>query len=294
MAVFANLRKGTEEIKKAATRSGGGGGFIPELRWKDDGEVHYVLFLQSADEIPTVLYHKMMDCGTKDDKTMWRSFISRRDPNIDGPSGYDPLDDRGYKPTNRSIGLVVEMERTKKNGKDHFVPMERTFTRKDDDGNEEEVTEPAVYLVIEAPSTFYSPITSFADEVGPIEDQVFLIKRVGKSTDTSYNPIAMQGKTFDVPEDEVLASVLTRLESYVEDLASEDRMRELVEGLPEDHVFNKYAKLKGNKKGGSSKSSGRFSEKAAPKAKTSDDSEGESKPKKRSRFDELKAEITGN
>lgn len=306
MAVFANLRKGGEEMKKAAASGGKGGTFVPNLRWKDDGEKHYVLFLSGMDDIPTVLYHKMMDCGTnpKTNKPMWRDFISRRDPNIDGPSGYDPLADRGYSPSNRSIAIVCEMEPVLKGGKIvSFKPMERTFNRKTEDGGSEEVTEPAIYLVIESPSTFFPNLRAFADEIGPIEDQVFCITRQGKDQNTTYAPIAYTGKEFEMPEN--VEEAEKRLEAYVEELASEDRMREIVESLPEDHVFNKYAKMKGGSaKSTSTKSSSSSAGRFSGGAKVADDMDGDdaepkaeapaAKPKKRSRFEELQAELTGN
>lgn len=302
MAVFANLRKGGEEMKKAATSGGKGGAFVPNLRWKDDGEKHYVLFLQNMDDIPTVLYHKMMDCGTnpRTNKPMWRDFISRRDPHIDGPSGYDPLDDRGYKPTNRSIAIVCEMEPVLKAGKiDSFKPMERTFTRQAEDGSgDEEVTEAAIYLVIESPTTFFPNIRAFADEIGPIEDQVFCITRQGKDQNTTYAPIAYTGKEFEMPEN--VEDAEKRLEAYVEELASESRMREIVESLPEGHVFNKYANRKGGaaKAAAKSASKNRFSNdaKTAPQVEDepTEEPKAAAKPKKRSRFEELQAELTGN
>ena len=289
MAVFANLRKGSEEIKKAAqSGSGKKGGFMPTLRWKENEEKHYVLFLQSIDDIPTVLYHKMMDCGTLDNgNKMYRDFISRRDPNIDGPSGYDALDDLGYKPTNRNIAIACEMEPVlDSSGKiKSFVPMTRTFERKVEGGGKETVEEPAVSLIIEAPSVFFAPLTAYADEIGPIEDQVFLIRREGKDTNTSYTPIAVN-KPFEFPEG--IDDAIERLEAHVETLADADRMRELVESAPEGYVFNRFAKLKG--KGGASAPAEEPASKPAPRAAKP----AESKPKKRSRFDELKAELTGD
>lgn len=293
MAVFANLRKGSEAMKKAASAKGGrGGGYVPTLRWKDDQEKRYILFLQSVEEIPTILYHKMMDCGVneKTGKQQWRDFISRRDPGIDGPSGYDALDDLGYKPSNRSIAVVCEMEPVLKGGKiESFVPMTRTFERSVEGGGKEEVTEPAVSLVIEAPGVFFPQINAYADEVGPIEDQVFLIRREGKDQNTSYSAIAMN-KEFEAPEGS--EDAIKRLEDHVEELASEDRMRELVESLPDDHVFNRYAKMRGSGQKTESKATSRASSDDAPAEKPKP--KAEAKPKKRSRFEELQQELTGN
>lgn len=300
MAVFQHLRKGSEAMKKAASSGGKKGGYVPNLRWKEDQEKHYVLFLQSVEEIPTVLYHKMMDCGVneKTGKTLWRDFISQRDPEIAKLNGlspadaYDPLDDRGYRPTSRSIAVVCEMEPVLVGGKiDSFVPMTRTFERNVEGGGKEEVTEPAVSLVIEAPGVFFSPVTAYADEVGPIEDQVFLVRREGKDQNTKYSAIAMN-KEFETPEN--AEDAIKRLEEHVESLADENRMRELVDSLPEDHVFNKYAKMKGGK--AEAKTSSKPAAKTStPSAKSEPAAaKAEAKPKKRSRFEELQAELTGN
>lgn len=300
MAVFQHLRKGSEAMKKAAQSGGKKGGYVPNLRWKDDQEKHYVLFLQSIEETPTVLFHKMMDCGVNEQtgKKIWRDFISQRDPEIAKMNGispaeaYDPLDDRGYRPTNRTIAVVCEMEPVLVGGKiESFVPMTRTFERTVEGGGKEEVTEPAVSLVIESPGVFFPQINAYADEVGPIEDQVFLIRREGKDQNTSYSAIAMN-KEFEAPEN--AEEAVKRLEEHVETLADEAYMRKFVDSLPEDHVFNKYAKMKGGK------AEGNTSSKPAPKAKSSSTkaepaaAKAEPKPKKRSRFEELQAELTGN
>lgn len=252
---MANFRRGAEAIVAAASRTGGGK-FTPTHRF-EAGETKYLQFLTSIDEIPTVLMHRFITVGVKEDgNKKYADFISRRDPALDGPEGYDELIDRfGSNPSQRCIAIAVELEPVydKKPGTTKkvlagFDIATREYT--DSEGTEKEV--PNVALVIESPFTLFTHVTNFAD-IKPIEDVVFAVKRNGKGTDTSYTLIEA-GEALDLGDEPEIEAFFEEFdfEAYLEDLADEDRMREAIEPLPDDFVVNPWAK-KGKGKGGKDK-----------------------------------------
>lgn len=238
---MATFRRGAEAIQAAASRSGGGK-FTPTHKF-EAGDTKYLQFLTSIDEIPTVLMHRFITVGHKEDGSpQYRDFISRRDPALDGPDGYDELIDRfGSNPSQRCIAIAVELEPVyeKKGGKKVLAGFDlatREYT--DSEGNEKVV--PNVALVIESPFTLYQHLTAYAD-LKPIEDVIFAVKRNGKGTDTSYTLIEA-GEALDLDDD--LADFFEEFDfdAYLDELADEDRMRELIEPLDDDFVVNKWAK----------------------------------------------------
>lgn len=240
---MANFRRGAEAIQAAASRSGGGK-FTPTHKF-EAGETKYLQFLTSIDEIPTVLMHRFITVGFREDGSpKYADFISRRDSALDGPEGYDELIDRfGSNPSQRCIAIAVELEPIyKKNGTkkvlEGFDVAYREYT--DSEGNEKSV--PNVALVIESPFTLFTHVTNFAD-IKPIEDVVFAVKRNGKGTDTSYTLIEA-GEALDLEDDEEIGAFFEEFDfdAYLDNLADEDRMRELIAPLDDDFVVNKWAK----------------------------------------------------
>lgn len=245
---MATFRKGAEAIQAAATRSGGGK-FTPTHRF-EAGETKYLQFLTSIEDVYTILMHRFIIVGSKENgDPRYADFISRRDPSLDGSEGYDPLIDRfGSNPTQRCIGLAVELEpqykkQGAKNVLDGFDIATRQYT--DSEGEEKEV--PNIALVVESPFTFFGHLTAFAD-IKPIEDVVFAVKRTGKSTDTQYTFIQAGDALDDIDGlvDEFLEEF--DLEGYLDELADEDRIHELIDPLPDDFVVNKFAKKPKGKK----------------------------------------------
>lgn len=242
---MANFRRGAEAARAAATRSGGGK-FTPTHRF-EAGETKYLQFLTSADEIPTVLMHRFITVDYKENgDPIYKEFISRRDPDLDGPEGYDELIDRfDSHPTSRCIALAVELEPVYgKQGTKKVLEGFDIATREYTTGEGEEKVVPNVALVIESPFTLYQQVFDNAD-VNPIEDVIFAVKRNGKGTDTSYTLIPA-GEALDLEDD--LAEFFEEFdfEAYLEELADEDRMREYIAPLPDDFVVNRFAK-KGKK-----------------------------------------------
>lgn len=247
---MAAFRKGAEAVQAAATRSGGGK-FTPTHRF-EAGETKYLQFLTSMDETYTVLMHRFVTVGHKENgDPKYADFISRRDPSLDGPDGYDPLADRfGLSPSNRTIGVALELiPKWKQNGTKKvlagFEPAMRTFTNKDD----EEVEVANIALVVESPFTFYTHLTAFAD-LKPIEDVVFAVKRTGKSTDTQYTFIEAGTALDDDVIGEYVEEFLENfdIEEYLEGLADEEKVHELIDPLPDDFVVSRFAKKGKNQK----------------------------------------------
>jgi hypothetical protein len=245
---MAEFRRGAEAIAQASQRKSGGR-FAPVFKF-DAGETKYVQFLMSMDEIPTVLMHQFIVVGYREDgNPKYERFISRRDPALDGPDGYDELIERfGVSPTNRSIALALEVEPevTRSGGKktiEGFVPATRQFER---DG--ETVTVPAFGLIIESPNTFFTHLAANADLMA-IEETIFAVKRTGKSTDTTYTFIPTGHDALDVEEELAEFAEWFDFEAWLDELADEDRMRELIGPLPDDFVVSRFAK-KGNDGGG--------------------------------------------
>lgn len=303
---MASFRRGREAAAAAATRSGGGK-FTPTHRF-EAGETKYLQFLTSWDEIPTVLMHRFITVGFREDgNAIFRDFISRRDPGLDGPDGYDALIDRfESQPSQRCIGLAVELKPIYgKNGTRKVLESFEVVTREYTDSEGAEHVVPNVALVIESPYTFYSHL-GVVDDITPIQESVLAVTRTGKSTDTTYTIVPIG----DALSDEELAGLGVDeffeefdFEEYLEELADEDRMHELIDGLPSDFVVNKYAKRgkgKGNAKAEQS-DKGRSTrarrvkdeEPEAPEAgETEGDGEAEeATPTRARRFSQLRKEV---
>jgi len=246
---MANFRRGAEAIKAAATRSAGGK-FTPTFKFETD-KTTYLQFLTDLDDIPTVLMHRFIIVGHREDgNPIYEHFISRRDPTLDGAEGYDPLVDRfGVNPSSRSIALAVELEPEWGGGSGSrktikgFDIATRQFTTKDDETKEV----PAVALIIESPFTFFDQLTAIADMGEEITEKVFAVKRNGKGTDTSYTLLPV-GDALDF-EDELDAFFEDfDFDAWLDELADEDRVRELIDPIEDGATVTKFPP-KGKAKG---------------------------------------------
>jgi hypothetical protein len=239
---MAQFNRGAEAIEKAAASGGGGGKFMPVFKF-EAGETKYVQILMSIDDVPTVLMHQFIIVGEREDgKPIYERFISRRDPALDGADGYDDLIDRfEVNPTYRSIALAVEVEPVYGAGTgrrkqiEGFGLAERQFER---DG--ETVSVPAFGLIIESPRIFFQDLAVNAEMGKGIEETVWAIRRNGKGKDTSYTFIDTGVEALDVEEELGEFEERFSFDDYLETLADEDRMRELVGELPDDARVSQY------------------------------------------------------
>lgn len=245
-----SFRRGAAAIEEAASSKGGGGfrPFVPTIEWRDDRESKHVLFLTPVDEIPTVEYHDWIPVGkgqkaNGETYTKYEQFISRKDPAI-GES-YDELQDRlDVRPKSRSIAVAVELDPiTEKDdkGRDRvtgFVVATDTYIRKDENGNEEEVAQPLVGLVVQAAQNFFGWLSSYDASQGPIEETPMNVTRRGKDANTTYDFIALEGRTVDLNPlfDNIdgvsyLREEMADLVASLADLTDEDAAKAIADAL---------------------------------------------------------------
>lgn len=241
-----DFRRGAAAIEEAATSRGGGNfrPFVPTIQWKDDKEEKYILFLTPVDEIPTVDYHDWIPVGkgekaNGDTYTKFEQFISRKDPAI-GES-YDEIEDRlNTKPKSRNIAVAVELEPIlEKDAKGReravgFVVATDTYTRKDDNGNEIEVEQPLIGLVIQAAQNFFGWLSSYDASQGPIEETPMHVVRRGKDANTTYDFIALESRPVD----------FTPLFDSIDGLSYlRDEMDDVLSSIEEAESFEAAAKV---------------------------------------------------
>ncbi len=274
---MAKFRTGGEAVAAAATRSGGK--FTPTVKF-EAGKTKYLQFLTPLDETPTVLLHNFIITGEREDGgKIYNTFISRRDPALDGADGYDPLIDKfGVMPTNKTIGLAVELEpqfEKKAGGGRQVLVGFDVATRQFENKDGETIEVPAVGLVVQSPSNFWNHIV-VNDDIKPIEETVFAVTRTGADTTTAYTFVPA-GDAMDLDEDLDEFFEQFDFEALLDDWADEDRIRELIDPLPSDFVVSAYAQ-KGKKGKGKSSSQSTRSRKAAEPEEADETEEQEAAP----------------
>jgi hypothetical protein len=196
-------RRGLGAVEQAANRKGGTKfrGFVPEIRWREDGEKKYVLVLSSFDgedsnAVVVADLHEFIPVGNGEKAngetyTKYESFVSRKDP-LAGGEDYDDLEDRlGNKPRTRCIGVAVELEPEFKtvNGRNRpagFKVKTDTFTRNGDNG-QEEVEQPLIGLIIQSAFLMWSPLGSLDESQGPLSQLPVEVTRRGKDVNSRYD-----------------------------------------------------------------------------------------------------------
>lgn len=191
------FRKGRQAAEAAASRKGGNGDFrpfVPEIKWREDGEKKYILVLTDPDELATLDIHEFIKVGTGEKANgetypKFESFLSRKDPFLG--EDYDDLSDRlDNVPKTRVMGVVVELEpvmetvRGRQRPKGFAVKTD-TYTRRTDDG-EEEVTYPVMGLVAQSSALMWSPLLSLDDSAGPWVELPIEVTRRFKDANTRY------------------------------------------------------------------------------------------------------------
>lgn len=238
---MASFRKGGEAVVAAASKSGGGA-WAPIMRF-EGGETKYIQFMMPMDDIYTVLMHQYIIVGDREDGSpIYERFISRRDPGLDGAKGYDEIWDRfGYKPTERSVAIALEVEPIFDAGKGSrktitgFDVVERQYENQEG----ETVTVPNFALIVESPKTFFTHLAANAD-IKEIDETIFAVKRTGKGTDTTYTFIDTGEDALDVEDLFEEFTETFDLEAWLENLADENRMAELIGPLPDDAKISAF------------------------------------------------------
>lgn len=209
-----DFRKGTEALQAAQKAAKGGGNFrnfAPFISWGDNGDEHYLLFLNQWEDMPQVDYIGFIpQKGEKKDGSEFtynEAVIARTDPALGESS--DPLTDEwDAKPSARHIAVAVELEPTftevkgRKRPSGFEVKVE-SFSRRvrDEDNNltdeTEEVTAPVVGFVVQSPHNFFNVVQSYDAGELPIHETPVKITRVGGkgSNSTTYR---LDGYEMDV------------------------------------------------------------------------------------------------
>lgn len=187
-----NFRRGVAAMNAASESSGNGSlPFVPNIGWREDREEKYILFLNPAEEIPTLDLHEWIEVGRRENgKPIYEWFISRKDAAI-GES-YDDIEDRlERKARIRSVAVAVELEPTLTmvNGRKRptgFEVKTTSFERKTDGGTEE-AHAPVIGFVIQSPLNFYGWVGTFSESEAPIEETPIKVVRRGKDQNTAYD-----------------------------------------------------------------------------------------------------------
>lgn len=314
--------KGHDAVDRALKSSGGNfKPWAPNITWAE-GEEKYILILTPASEFYTVELHEFVPVGEVEKAdgstyTKKESFISRR---ALGES-YDKItDDLDWDPRRKTLAVAVELEpdfeevkgRKRVSG---FTVKTETFTRKGEDGDEEDVEAPLIGMLTQAQKNFFGWIISYDRTKGPIEETVLSITREGTGSDTDYVMVPFAGedidlsglfdnldgisylrdevedveKQVDAAEDnyEAASAVgLALLEKRFGELADKDRYDEFMDPIDKlpDQMFKKK---KGDKK--SKPSRGSRPKRNSPRSKSKDDDDD--KGDTLSRFADLKKDF---
>lgn len=213
---MAQFRRGKEAVAAAAT-SGGGGNFspfVPDIRWKLDGDKKYILILTPADGVAVLDLHEFIPLPSirDDGKPNYESFLSRKDPMIG--EGFDLIEDEhGRKAKTRCAGVAVELVPVMKDVKGRkrpasFTVKTSTFTRRGEDG-EEEVEKPDFGLIVQSSKLMWGPLNGLDESQGPLIDLPLEITRRGEKAETTYEMVPFM----DIPVD------LSPITEYIEGIS---------------------------------------------------------------------------
>lgn len=226
-----NFRKGAQVIVQSG-QTGGESSKRPNfINWESD-EKKYLQFITPLEEIPTVLMHQFIITGERDNGSyIYNDFVSRKDPAFDGEDGYDPIWDRfEVQPRLKSVALAAVLQPVRKNGK--ISGWEVASKQRRDD----EI--PDIGLIVQTPSNFFRWLTTFADDTGnAIEDCVFSITRRGEKISTRYDFIKTEHPAIDLSK---YSEYFIDIEEYLGGLGDEDRLRSLIDPLPDNAQVSRY------------------------------------------------------
>jgi hypothetical protein len=244
-----NFRKGAQVIAQSGQKRESGTPRPNFINWETD-EKKYLQFITPLEDVPTVLMHQFIITGERDNgSSIYNDFVSRKDPAFDGEDGYDPIWDRfEVQPRLKSVALVAVLQPIRKAGK--ISGFEVGTTQRRDE------TVPDIGLIIQTPSNFFRWLTTFADDTGAaIEDCIFSVTRRGEKISTRYDFIKTENPAIDLSG---YSDHFVDIEEYLTGLGDEDRLRSLIDTLPDHYQVSRY--------GGKTEVSAPVSDKDAEKA----------------------------
>lgn len=233
-----NFRKGGAAIlhNPTPTFSGAGDGTPrPQfIQWAQD-EKKFVQFVTPLEEIPRVKMHQFIITGARDDGSLiYNDFVSRRDAGLDGEDGYDPIWTRfDLPPRDRCVAAAIALEpKRDSDGKISGWEVATKTTRKGD-------SVPEIGLIIQHPSNFFSWLATFESDTGAsIQDCVFSVTRRGEKISTRYEFIKTD---FPPVKAKDYSEFIPDLDGYLTYLADENRVRKLIDPLPDNAKLSRFA-----------------------------------------------------
>jgi hypothetical protein len=232
-----NFRKGGAAILSNPPRASlGAGDGTPRpqfLQWAQD-EKKFIQFITPLEEIPRVKMHQFIITGTRDDgSSIYNDFVSRRDAGIDGADGYDPIWTRfDMQPRDRCVAAAAALEPVKdKEGKIIAWDIATKTTRKGE-------SVPEIGLIIQHPANFFSWLATYESDTGnAIQDRVFTVTRRGEGINTRYDFISTD---FPPVDPSTLAESAPDIDEYLTHLSDENRIRSLIDPLPDDAKISRF------------------------------------------------------
>lgn len=231
-----NFRKGGAAILHTpTTESNANSGPRPQfVQWAQE-EKKFIQFVTPLEEIPRVKMHQFIITGNRDDGSpIYNDFVSRRDAGIDGENGYDPIWTRfDLVPKDRCVAVAAALSPQRdSSGKIAGWDIATKTTRKGD-------VVPEIGLIIQHPANFFSWLATFESDTGSaIQDCIFSVTRRGEKISTRYEFIKTDFSPVDLSE---YSETMPNIDEYLNHLADENRVRSLIDPLPDDAKLSRFA-----------------------------------------------------
>lgn len=207
------------------------------IQWAQE-EKKYIQFITPLEDIPRVKMHQFIITGQRDDGSpIYNDFVSRRDAGIDGEDGYDPIWTRfDLVPRDRCVAAAAALEPTRNaEGKIDGWNIATKTTRKGD-------SVPEIGLIIQHPANFFSWLATFESDTGAsIENCIFSVTRRGEKISTRYEFIKTDMPAVDLSD---YADKIPDIDEYLTFLSDENRVRSLIDPLPDNAKLSRFADTK--------------------------------------------------
>ena len=257
-----NFRKGAAAILSNPVRPAAANNSDsprPQFVQWDQEEKKFIQFVTPLEEIPRVKMHQFIITGQRDDGSfIYNDFVSRRDAALDGPDGYDPIWTRfDMPPRDRCVAAAVALEPVRdKEGKIAGWEIATKTNRRGE-------TIPEVGLIIQHPANFFSWLATFESDTGAsIQDCVFSITRRGEGINTRYDFIKTDFPPVDPDE---YQEFVPSIDEYLSYLADENRIRSLIDPLPDNAKISRFGQPTAQKARGKAEESAPWEDEEAPK-----------------------------
>jgi hypothetical protein len=228
-----DFRRGAAAIQ-AANESAKSGGkdykpFLPNIYWKNDGDLSYIWILNPVEDIPLVKFHSFVELP----EGRFDQVIARNDAAIG--ERVDPLEERWkYPPKDTNLCVAVELEpivemvdgyARPRGFQVKTVEFERRI--RDDEGEltdeRETVEAPKIGLIAQSPNNFFNHLSAFDATDGPVHKTPFKVTRMGERTNTEYSILGYVDMPLDMTNlfewiDQVSFAQDTDLLDQIEDL----------------------------------------------------------------------------